>query len=74
MVEEEHKMGCCLFEVAEEEVVTVRKVEAKELVALSRGRDDGHRRRLRIRLAVVQLGETLEAVQRSMKLAVQTDL
>lgn len=73
--EEEHKMGCCSFEgEAVEEVVMVRKVEAKELVALLRGLDDGHRRRLRFRLAVEQLGEILEAAQRSMKLAAQTDL
>lgn len=68
-------MGCCSFEgEAVEEVVMVRKVEAKELVALSRGLDDGHKRRLLFRLAVEQLEEIWEAAQRSMKLAAQTDL
>lgn len=68
-------MGCCSFEgEAAEAVVMVRKVEAKGLVGLLRGRDDGHKRRLLFRLVVEQLGEILEAAQKSMKLAAQTDL
>lgn len=73
VAEEEHKMGCCLFE-GEEVVVMIRKVEAEGLVALLRGLDDGRRRRLLFRLAVEQLGEILEVAQRSMKLAAQIDL